>query len=192
MHGDGLRPAGQVEAALAGKGHRSEERVEDQQRQPAGEPAAEELADDELPAAHGLGQHGEEGAGFALSGDLPRGAGDSEDEAGHPDEGQGNFLQVAHHAGVIEDVCRCRDKREQGGEHKEHVDVLAADHLEDDQVGEGEDGFHGAVGWRSAGPASDADLEAPGQPMRRRKACSRSPSSGRLISATGPRAFNSP
>ena len=71
----------------------AEEQVEDDQREAAGQPAAEELAEDDLAAGDGLGQQGEDGAVFALGRDLPGGGGDGDDQRGDPDQQQADSLR---------------------------------------------------------------------------------------------------
>ena len=75
-------------------GHDAEEKVEQQQRQTGGEPAAEEFAEQHLVARDGLGQQREQGPMLALRRDLPRRGRDGDDQGRRPDEEQANLLEI--------------------------------------------------------------------------------------------------
>src|SRR5437763_867894 len=66
----------------------AEEDVENNQRQPAGHPAAKELPGDDLPPGNRLGQQRKDCAIFALGWDLPGGSSDGYYQRGNPNQQQ--------------------------------------------------------------------------------------------------------
>ena len=112
----------------------AEEEVEDNQRQPAGQPAAGELAENHLPARHRLGQQREDGAVLALGRDLAGGGADGDHQRGNPDQQQRDLLHVTDDLGIVKEAHRPHHQRDDRGEDEEDVEVLAPVQFLDDNA----------------------------------------------------------
>ena len=87
---------------LAAGGERAEEQIKANQRQAAGEPAAEEFSQQELRPRQRLGQQRKQRAILPLGWYLPGRGGDGDDQRANPNEQKADFLEVADDVGVVE------------------------------------------------------------------------------------------
>ena len=132
---------------LAARGQHSKKRIEANERAAAGQPTAEEFAQQQLGPGQRFGEQGEQRAVFALGGNLPRGRGNRNDQRAHPNQQQADFLQVANDLVVVKDIDRGHDQADEHGQDEKDISVFATIQFLQDDAGNGKYVIHNADGF---------------------------------------------
>jgi hypothetical protein len=143
MQSSGLEVVHEWPMMLAAAGEESEEAVKADESETAGEPTAEEFAEEQLRSGQRLGEQWKESSIFPLRRNLPRGGCDGNDQRSNPNEQETDFFEVTDDAFVVEDVDGGHDQANEDGQDEQDVKVLTPIKFFDDDARDGEDVFHG-------------------------------------------------
>src|SRR5262245_24845317 len=101
---------------LTGAANHAKEQVKHYQRDTAGQPATEKLADNDLTTSDGFGQQREDSTIFAFGVNLASSRGDGDHQRRNPNEKQTDFFDIADDFRIVEDADRTGHECYQRGE----------------------------------------------------------------------------
>ena len=127
---------------IAAAGQHAEKNIKAQQRQPAGDPAAQKFSEHQLGARERLGQQRQQRPVFPLRRNLPRRGRDRDDQRRNPDQQQADLLQVADDLVIVVNVDRGHHQADQNGHDEQDIKILAPIQFLDDDTGDGKNISH--------------------------------------------------